>query len=98
MQKSETVLIPCSISSGMFPDEYAVEINLSSGKVLSLFAEESDLESIDLAHNKAYLKVKLPGTRESGKEILMYLPKESLETGNHWFEFPCEQVKQLVEL
>ncbi|MBW4618197.1 MAG: hypothetical protein KME17_02270 [Cyanosarcina radialis HA8281-LM2] len=96
MEKSSTALVPCIISPGMFPDEYAVEIELTSGKVLSLFAESSDLESIDLEHNKAYLKVKLPGEQETGKEILMYLPKESLETGNHWFEFPREQVKQLA--
>jgi hypothetical protein len=96
MQKSEIVLVPCVISCGMFPDEYAVEISLSSGKVLSLFAEGSDLESIDLEHRKAYLKVKLLGDQGTGREILMYLPKESLETGNHLFELPREQVKQFA--
>lgn len=96
MQKSEIALVPCIIYPGMFPEEYAVEIKLTSGKVLSLFAETSDLESIDLEHNKAYLKVKILGEQETGREILMYLPKESLETGNHWFELPREQVKQIA--
>lgn len=96
MQKSEIALVPCIISRGMFPDEYAVEIKLTSGEVLSLFAETSDLESIDLEHNKAYLKVKILGEQETGREILMYLPKESLETGNHWFKLPREQVKQIA--
>jgi hypothetical protein len=96
MQKSEIVLVPCAISNGMFPDEYAVEISLSSGKVLSLFAEGSDLESIDLEHNKAFLKVKLLGDQGTGREFLMYLPKESLETGSHLFELPREKVKQMA--
>jgi hypothetical protein len=96
MQKPSTVLVPCTVSRGMFPDEYAVEIKLTSGNILSLFAEASDLESIDLEHNKAYLKVKLLGDQEIGQETLMYLPKESLETGNHWFKFPRAQVKQLA--
>lgn len=97
MQKSSTVLVPCSISHGMFPDEYAVKIELTSGKNLSLFAEESDLESIDLEHGTAYLKVKLVANQQKnlGREILMYLPKESLETGSHWFELPPEKILQL---
>lgn len=96
MQKSTTVLVPCSISRGMFPDEYAVEIEMSSGKFLSLFAEASDLENIDLERGTAYLKVKLAGNQSenTGREILMYLPKESLETGSHWFALPPEKVLQ----
>ena len=95
MEKSTTVLVPCSISAGMFPDEYAVEIELSSGTNLSLFAEKSDLEDIDLEHGTARLKVKLASNQpDAGNEILMYLPKESLETGNHWFRFPREKVLQ----
>jgi hypothetical protein len=96
MEKSKIALVPCIISSGMFPGEYAVEIKLTSGKILSLFAETSDLESIDLENHKAYLKVKVLGEQETGKEILMYLPKESLETGSHWFELPRQQVEQLA--
>lgn len=89
-------LIPCMVSLGMFPDEYAVEIKLTSGRVISLFAEISDLEDINLETRRAYLKVKLLGEKEASGELLMYLPKESLETGSHWFEFPRAQVKQLA--
>lgn len=96
MQKSAIALVPCTISNGMFPNEYAVEIKLSSSEALSLFAEKSDLESIDLGSGTAYLKVKLLGEQDKrGKEMLMYLPKESLETGSHLFEFPREKVKQM---
>jgi hypothetical protein len=96
MKKFETVLVPCMVSRGMFPDEYAVEIKLTSGKIISLFAEASDLEDINIENGKAYLKVKLPGEQQATGELLMYLPKESLETGNHWFELPRSQVRQLV--
>lgn len=97
MKKSTTVLVPCSISRGMFPDEYAVEIKLSSGQVISLFAEKLDLEKIDLERGTAYVKVSLADNQmeSTGKELLMYLPKESLETGNRWFQFPAEKVLQL---
>jgi hypothetical protein len=96
MEKFETALVPCIVSRGMFPDEYAVEIKLTSGKIISLFAEASDLEDISIENSRAYLKVKLPGEQQTTGELLMYLPKESLETGSHWFEFPRAQVKQLV--
>jgi hypothetical protein len=94
MKKFETALVPCVVSLGMFPDEYAVEIKLTSGKIISLFAEASDLEDINIENSRAYLKVKLPREQQAGGELLMYLPKESLETGSHWFELPQSQVKQ----
>jgi hypothetical protein len=93
MQKPEIVLVPCDISPGMFPGEYAVEISLKSGKVLSLFAEASDLEDINLPLKSANLKVKVLCTNEANDEMLVYLPKESLETGNHLLELPRELVK-----
>lgn len=96
MKKFETALVPCMVSRGMFPDEYAVETKLTSGRIISLFAEASDLEDINIENCKAYLKVELPGEQQSAGELLMYLPKESLETGSHWFELPRSQVKQLV--
>lgn len=97
MKKSTTVLVPCFISKGMFPDEYAVEIKLSSGQIISLFAERSDLENIDLEHGTANLKVSLVDNQseDTEREILMYLPKESLETGSRWFKLPAGKVLQV---
>lgn len=95
MEKFTTALVPCSVSSGMFPGEYAVAIELNPGKTLSLFAEESDLEDIDLERGTARLKVKLMGEQHDEKrEVIMYLPKESLETGNHLLQLPHEKILQ----
>jgi hypothetical protein len=95
MAKFRTVTIPCSVSDGMFPHEYAVEVELDAHKKLSLFVQESDLEKIDLPKGTAFLKVKLPENQPSNKTVLLYLPEESLETGNRWLEFPANKILQL---
>ncbi len=95
MAQSQTITIPCSVSPGMFPNEYAVEIELDSHKKLSLFVQESDLEKIDLQKGIALLRVKLPGNQANGKTVLLYLPTESLETGNRWIEFSSDRIPQL---
>jgi hypothetical protein len=95
MAQSQTITIPCSVSPGMFPNEYAVEIELDSHKKLSLFVQESDLEKIDLQKGTALLRVKLPENQANGKTVLLYLPEESLETGNRWIEFSSDKIPQL---
>jgi hypothetical protein len=95
MAQSQTITIPCSVSPGMFPNEYAVEIELDSHKKLSLFVQESDLEKIDLQKGTALLRVKLPENQANGKTVLLYLPEESLETGNRWIEFSSDRIPQL---
>jgi hypothetical protein len=95
MAQSQTITIPCSVFPGMFPNEYAVEIELDSHKKLSLFVQESDLEKIDLQKGTALLRVKLPENQANGKTVLLYLPEESLETGNRWIEFSSDRIPQL---
>ncbi|MGA7952431.1 MAG: hypothetical protein WCA07_02815 [Gloeobacterales cyanobacterium] len=95
MAQSQTITIPCSVSPGMFPNEYAVEVELDSHEKLSLFVQESDLEKIDLQKGTALLRVKLPENQANGKTVLLYLPEESLETGNRWIEFSSDRIPQL---
>jgi hypothetical protein len=58
MTQFQTITIPCLVSPGMFPKEYAVEVEVDSHKKLSLFVQESDLEKIGLQKGTAHLKVK----------------------------------------
>lgn len=95
MAQSQTITIPCLVSPGMFPNEYAVEVELDSHKKLSLFVQESDLEKVDLHKGIALLRVKLPENQANGKTVLLYLPAESLETGNRWIEFSSDRIPQL---
>lgn len=95
MAQFQTITIPCLVSPGMFPNEYAVEVESDLHEKLSLFVQESDLEKIDLDKGTALLKVKLPENQTSGKTVLLYLPEESLETGNHWLEFSSDKIPQL---
>jgi hypothetical protein len=95
MAQFQTIMIPCLVSPGMFPNEYAVEVGSDLHEKLSLFVQESDLEKIDLQKGTALLKVKLPENQTSGETVLLYLPEESLETGNHWLELPSDKVPQL---
>jgi hypothetical protein len=95
MAQFQTITIPCLVSPGMFPKEYAVEVEVDSHKKLSLFVQESDLEKIDLQKGTALLKVKLPGNQTSEERVLLYLPEESLETGNRWLEFSSDKIPQL---
>jgi hypothetical protein len=92
MAQFQTITIPCLVSPGMFPNEYAVEVEIDSHKKLSLFVQESDLEKIDVQKGTALLKVGLPENQTSGKTVLLYLPEESLETGNHWLELSSDKV------
>lgn len=98
LDKYETVLLPCTVYRGMFSDEYGVEITLSSGFVVSLFAEEGDVVNIDLPNQTGYLKVKLLEHQPREGEELIWLPKESLEYGNHWLEIPAERLVHLDEV
>jgi hypothetical protein len=95
MAQFQTIMIPCLVSPGIFPKEYAVEVENSLHEKLSLFAQESDLEKIDLHKGTALLKVKLSENQTSGETILLYLPEESLETGNRWLEFSSDKIPQL---
>jgi hypothetical protein len=94
MAQFQTITIPCLISPGMFPSEYAVEVEIDAHKKLSLFVQESDLEKIDVQKGTALLKVGLPENQTSEKTVLLYLPEESLEMGNRWIEFSSDKITQ----
>ena len=73
--------IPCKISDGMFSNEYAVEISLASGEVLSLYVDKS---LVRRSGDKGELGVSVVD-RDLRTGVL--LPAESLQ-GSRWAHLP----------
>ncbi len=94
MAEFRTVWIACSVSRGMFPGEYAVEINFGSEQTFSLFVQETDLHDINLDKGTAHLRAELPLQETSGDQLFLYLPQETLQTGKRWVKVPSAQVLQ----
>jgi hypothetical protein len=79
---AEFVRIPCSISKGMFGNEYAVEIELADGGKVSFFADKDIINNIDSTHTRGYIKVMSVGDQNGVKKVL--LPCEAFESGSRW--------------
>jgi hypothetical protein len=80
--KLKTVWLPVNISSGMFSNEFAVEITQNNGECISFFA---DGDLIKQKGNKQYLKVYEVGEENQGKKTIL-LPSEAFETASRWIE------------
>jgi len=81
---TQSVLIPCSISKGMFSSEVAAEL-LIEGVSISLFADQSLI--IDIG-GKPHLKVTFAGESGKPQNKTVLLPSESFETGSRWVSVP----------
>jgi hypothetical protein len=77
----DTAWIPVDVSEGMFSTEYAINLNLSDGTAVSLFADKSLVKEHDGTH---YLKVTL--VSEESDQIRALLPSETFETGSPWVD------------
>ena len=84
MKRGAQVWIPCKISEGMFSNEYAVEISLSSGGVLSLYVDKSLVRGHG---DNGQLRVSVVDIGQNGGEITVLLPAESLQ-GSRWVRLP----------
>jgi hypothetical protein len=84
MNIGEQVWIPCKISDGMFSNEYAVEISLPSGGILSLYVNKSLVRG---SGDHGQLRVSVVDTGLPGGEKTVLLPAESLE-GPRWARLP----------
>jgi hypothetical protein len=84
MKMGAQVWIPCRISEGMFSNEYAVEIPLPSGEVLSLYVDKSLVRGSG-DNGELLVSVVDSGLHEGEKTVL--LPGESLQ-GPRWIRLP----------
>jgi hypothetical protein len=82
--------IPCDLSQGMFDNEYAVELTVSGGKVVSFFADKCLVKTNGTtAHG--LIKVGVAGEVAGQSKIL--LPSEAFESGSRWVEVPRGQLQ-----
>ena len=79
MKKLHEYWIPVRVSEGMFSDEYAVTLESSEGREVSLFA---DKYLVRKEGEEAFLKVRL--VQEGGNTQRVLLPTETFETGSCW--------------
>ena len=84
MKMGAQVWIPCKISEGMFSNEYAVEIPLPSGEVLSLYVDKSLVRGSG-DNGELLVSVVDSGLHKGERAVL--LPGESLQ-GPRWIRLP----------
>jgi hypothetical protein len=77
--------VVCTITRGMFDNEFAVAIELIDGSQASLFADKQ-LVTINGSPNSGHLKVNVIDPSEPASTIL--LPSEAMETGTRWAQVP----------
>src|SRR5688572_25913736 len=82
--------VACSLSEGMFTNEYAVQIDLVDGRKVSLFAD-ADLVRINGSKASGYLTVNIVKDESPAPTIL--LPSETFETGSRWVQVPRDKVE-----
>lgn len=73
----KTLFLKCSVSSGMFRDEFAVKSKSIDGKIFSLFINENFVKRKPTGED--FLVVDLYNS--NGKSIDVLLPVESFELG-----------------
>jgi hypothetical protein len=84
------VRIPCSLSQGMFDNEYAVELTLSDGRIVSFFADKG-LVQTNGTKLSGFIRVSVVGEAAGQSKIL--LPSEAFESGSRWIEVPRGQLQ-----
>lgn len=76
----------CTVTSGMTPGEYSIEIKTADGKEISLFAPEGFVDE-----EKGLLRVDI--LEKTPKSYLVYLPAAPFEVGSRFVNVPKEDVK-----
>ena len=77
--------IMVEVSEGMFSREYAVNLRLSDGKVVSFFA---DKELVINEGGEYRMKVTLVKRDTQQHTALVLLPSETFETSTRWVTVP----------
>jgi hypothetical protein len=75
--------IPVTTSSGMFSSECAISLELSTGQIVSFFADKGLIrENAGLSLLRVFLVNDFP----EQKKQLVLLPSETFETASRWAE------------
>lgn len=74
----------------MFGDEYAVEISLRDGRIVSFFADSS-LVQTNGTQESGYVRVSV--IEDNGSVSKVLLPSEAFESGTRWAEIPLGQLE-----
>jgi hypothetical protein len=82
--------IACSLSNGMFRNEYAVEIVIKGGKTCSFFVDK-ELVLLNGSESTGYIKASI--IKDEGSDYTVLLPKEALEEGTRWVQIPKTQIE-----
>ncbi len=77
----ETKWLPCSVSPGQFPNEYAVSGTQFNGTGFSLFAPLETVVAPPSGEGEALLKAEVVDRR--GDLALVRLPAQTFENGQH---------------
>ncbi len=77
----ETKWLPCSVSPGQFPTEYAVSGMQYNGKGFSLFAPQETVVPPPSGEGEGLVQVEVVDRR--GELALVRLPAQSFENGQH---------------
>jgi hypothetical protein len=82
--------ISCTLSNGMFRNEYAVEITTSGGGKASLFVDR-DLVMLNGSESTGFIHANL--IKDEGDDYTVLLPKEVMKQGTRWVRVPKNQIK-----
>jgi hypothetical protein len=77
----ETMWLPCLVSPGQFPNEYAVSGTQHNGKGFSLFAPREAVVAPAAGEGEGLLRVEVADRR--GDLALVRLPAQTFENGQH---------------
>jgi hypothetical protein len=77
----KTAMLSCSISSGQFPNEYAVAGTQHDGKGFSLFVPKEFVREVKDDSHSALLKVER--IDQKGDLVLVRLPAQTFENGQY---------------
>jgi hypothetical protein len=78
---AETQWLPCSVSPGQFPSEYAVAGVQHNGKPFSLFAPRAMVLAPPSEEGQGLVRVEVVGRRDD--LVLVRLPAETFENGQY---------------
>jgi hypothetical protein len=87
MKQIEQVLIPCTVSEGLFANEASVRIVTESGATVSVLVDRSLLEN---RNGHDYLRATQLEISDGVSVCL--LPVESNETASRWVRVPTAQL------
>jgi len=77
----ETKWLPCSVSPGQFPSEYAVSGVQHNGRPFSLFAPLATVSSVTPGSAEGLLQVEIVDRK--GDLVLVRLPAQTFENGQY---------------